>query len=232
MVRTSPTPTTVFQPCAAKTLTSASALSSAPCALLNVHLYVPVSPLAGWYERTPGMPAFSSMPRATGAMKSTHGCRMKSTLSCWMSCVTAADALATSEPSSLVMSSIVHLPSMPPLALVSSIAPMVEPTMAWFGAALTPVAELTKPTLMVPPAAADGELELLVSSLELPQPPRTTAPATMTTSAISATAIHLRLLIAPPSIVWCSVGRSLRVRLDPGSTPSRGRPDAVRRRGP
>jgi hypothetical protein len=53
----------------------------------------------------------------------------------------------------------------------------------------------------VPPAAADGELELLESSLELPQPPKTTAPATMATSAISATAIHLRLIIAPPSIV-------------------------------
>ena len=99
------------------------------------------------------MPAFSSMPRATGAMKSTHGCRMKSTLSCWISWVTAADALATSEPSSLLMSSIVHLPSMPPGPLIWSTAPMVDPTIAWFGAALTPVAELTKPTLIVPPAA-------------------------------------------------------------------------------
>ena len=205
-MRTSPTPTTVFQPCAAKTLTSASALSSAPCALLNVHLYVPVSPLAGWYESTPGMPAFSSIPRATGAMKSTHGCRMKSTLSCWMSCVTAADALATSEPSSFVMTSIIHLPSMPPWALVCSIAPMVEPTMAWFGAALTPVAELTKPTLMVPPAAAGDEASSVVVSASSPQPPKATAAATMTTSAISATAIHLRLLITPPCVACCPIG--------------------------
>ena len=147
------------------------------------------------------MPAFSSMPRATGAMKSTHGCRMKSTLSCWMSCVTAADALATSEPSSLVMGSIIHLPSMPPWALVCSIAPMVEPTIAWFGAALTPVAELTKPTLMVPPAAADEDADESLVVPESPQPPRTTAAPTMTTSATSATAIHVRLLITPPCLL-------------------------------
>ena len=143
------------------------------------------------------MPAFSSIPRATGAMKSTHGCRMKSTFSCWMSCVTAAEALATSEPSSLVMGSMIHLPSMPPWALVCSIAPMVEPTMAWFGAALTPVAELTNPTLMVPPSVAAGDEASSVVP-ESPQPPKATAAATMTTSAISATAIHLRLLITPP----------------------------------
>ena len=65
-----------------------------------------------------------------------------------------------------------------------------------------------------------------------PQPPKATAAATMTTSATSATAIHLRLLITPPCVACCPLGNVLRVRLDPGSTPSRARPDAARRRDP
>jgi hypothetical protein len=55
---------------------------------------------------------------------------------------------------------------------------------------------------MVPPdAAGDPELLGLLELLELPQPPRTIAAPTTTASATSATAIHLRLLISPPSVV-------------------------------
>ena len=75
----------------------------------------------------------------------------------------------------------------------------MAPTIAWFGAALTPVAELTKPTLMVPPPAAAGDPDDVGrGASEPPQPPRTMAAPTMTVSANSATAIHLRLLIDSP----------------------------------
>ena len=89
--------------------------------------------------------------------------------------------------------------------------------MDWLGAALTPVAELTKPTFMLVAPAAAVEVVLaeplvvaVVSVLATgaavvvvappPQPARTIAAPIVTVSTNSATAIHLRLLIAPLSI--------------------------------
>jgi hypothetical protein len=91
---------------------------------------------------------------------------------------------------------------MPPLALISPTAPCVAPTTPWFGAAPAPVAEFTKPTLMVPPPAPADAVELELP-LELPpQPARTIAAPITTASAPIATAVHVRFLIVPPFLAW------------------------------